>query len=289
MQSRARVKVRNRIGKATRIGDRVKNALPGRATARSDFTLMEQLLFPGAGENLPALPRLIFLDTETTGTEPGKDKICQVCFVEANTVRTEFFKPPFPIPVKAMSIHHITNKMVEGKGAFAGSALQIDLQQRLDAGILVAHNAPFDIGMLEAEGTRVKRFICTYRVAFALDTEDKIAEYNLQYLRYQYGLEIEAAAHDAEGDVRVLRGVFDILLRQLSSEKGSEAAAIESMVQISALPMVFRKINFGKYHGHRLADLVFTDRAYLEWLLAQKQKTGDDADWAYTLQHYLKK
>ena len=250
---------------------------------------MEQMLFPGADEPDSKLPRLIFLDTETTGTEAGTDKICQVCFIEDETIRTEFFKPAFPIPVKAMSIHHITNKMVADKPAFVGSALQADLQQRLRDGILVAHNAPFDIGMLEAEGVKVNRFICTYRVAFALDTEDRIPEYNLQYLRYHFGLEIEAAAHDAEGDVRVLRGVFDVLLRQLSREKGSDAAAIEAMVQISSQPMIFRKINFGKYRDHRLADLAVSDRAYLEWLLAQKQKSGDDSDWVYSLQHYLKK
>jgi exodeoxyribonuclease X len=250
---------------------------------------MEQMLFPGADEPALTLPRLIFLDTETTGTEAGTDKICQVCFIEGETVRTEFFRPAFPIPVKAMSIHHITNKMVEGKPAFERSSFARDLQKTLQDSILVAHNAPFDIAMLAAEGVKTNRFICTYRVAFALDTEDRIPEYNLQYLRYHFGLEIEAAAHDAEGDVKVLRGVFEVLLRQLSREKGSDAAAIETMVQISAQPMIFRKINFGKYRDHRLADLVVSDRAYLEWLLAQKQKSGDDSDWVYSLQHYLKK
>lgn len=249
---------------------------------------MEQLLFSPANELPAQQPRLIFLDTETTGTEAGKDKICQVCFIDGETLRTEFFKPPFPIPVKAMSIHHITNKMVEGKPAFSGSDMQLDLQKRLDSGILVAHNAPFDISMLQAEGVRVNRFICTYRVAFALDRNDSLPEYNLQYLRYAFGLEIEAAAHDAEGDVRVLRGVFGHLLRQLSTESGSDTAAISKMVEISQQPMLFRKINFGKYRDHRLSDLAKSDRSYLEWLLAQKIKSGDEGDWVYSLQHYLK-
>jgi exodeoxyribonuclease X len=250
---------------------------------------MEQLLFGDADVTTKSLPHLVFLDTETTGTEPGKDKICQVCFIDGESLRTEFFKPPFAIPVKAMSIHHITNKMVEGKPPFVGSEMQRDLQARLEKGILVAHNAPFDISMLVAEGVQVNRFICTYRVAFALDRNDQLPEYNLQYLRYAFGLEIEAAAHDAEGDVKVLRGVFDHLLRQLSSETGSEAEAIEQMIKISQQPMLFRKINFGKYRDHRLSDLVKTDRAYLEWLLAQKQKSGDEGDWVYSLQHYLKR
>ena len=249
---------------------------------------MEQLLFSTSDEPAPPAQRLIFLDTETTGTEAGKDKICQVCYSDGVAFHNEFFKPPFPIPVKAMSVHHITNKMVEGKPAFAGSAMQNELRSVLAGAILVAHNAPFDIGMLEAEGVKVPRFICTYRVAFALDRGDELPEYNLQYLRYAFGLEIEATAHHAEGDVKVLRGVFDHLLKQLRRETGSDTSAIDKMVTISQQPMLFRKINFGKYRDHRLADLAKADRGYLEWLLAQKQKSADEGDWVYSLQHYLK-
>ncbi|GAB4422369.1 MAG: hypothetical protein OHK0011_01210 [Turneriella sp.] len=32
------------------------------------------------------MARLIFVDTETTGPEPGKDAICQVCYREGNQV-----------------------------------------------------------------------------------------------------------------------------------------------------------------------------------------------------------
>lgn len=251
---------------------------------------MEQSLFPDTETTAPAQTPLIFLDTETTGTEFGKDRICQVCFLTAGKIRTEYFRPPFLIPVKAMSVHHITNKMVENKPAFAGSAMQRDLQSRLKDGILVAHNARFDIGMLEAEDVKVARYICTYRVALFLDRESTIPEYNLQYLRYYLNLDVEAIAHDAEGDVKVLFALFQWLLQKMRQEKASEAEAIAAMVEISSQPLLFRKFSFGKYKDQAIAEVAQHDRGYLEWFLAQKQKNPDgEDDWIYTLNYYLQR
>ncbi len=61
-----------------------------------------------------------------------------------------------------MSITHITNKMLVDKEPFIGSKTSEDLQALLATGILVAHNAKFDITMLGAEGIKVPRFICTF-------------------------------------------------------------------------------------------------------------------------------
>jgi DNA polymerase III epsilon subunit-like protein len=96
------------------------------------------------------MENLIFIDTETTGNEIGTDRLCQVCFQVGDTIKTEYFKPPLPISVKSMSITHITNEMVADKKLFVGSAMASELQKLLTDGILVAHNAKFDIAMLEA-------------------------------------------------------------------------------------------------------------------------------------------
>lgn len=44
-----------------------------------------------------------------------------------------------------------------------------------------------------------------------MDKNGVIPKYNLQYLRYYLGLEIEATAHDALGDILVLEGLFSRL------------------------------------------------------------------------------
>jgi exodeoxyribonuclease X len=234
--------------------------------------------------------KLIFLDTEGTGVDTANDRLCQVCYKVDGVVRTEYFKPSVPISIKAMSITHITNKMVEDMPPFAGSQMRGDLQALLDEGILVAHNSRFDVAMLENDGMTVPRHICTYKVAQALDLDCKIPEYNLQYLRYFLGLEIEGSAHDAEGDVLVLEGIFARLFAKMVEQEGSEDSAIARMLEITNTPMTYRQFNFGKHIGKKIADVAKEDPGYLEWLLKQKLENPDgEEDWIHTLKLHLGK
>jgi len=244
--------------------------------------------------------KLIFLDTETTGNELGKDRLCQVCYRYSDEVKTGFFKPPLPMSVKSMSITHITNKMLEDKKDFVGSDMFNDLKKLLKDGILVAHNAKFDIAMLEAEGLKVPKFICTLRVSRFLDKENKIPEYNLQFLRYYLDLNIDAHAHDAEDDVKVLHALFGRLMDKVKEsikndnhEKSADlvaSKAVEKMIEISSTPTLFNKFNFGKHKDETLEEVAKTDKRYLEWLLTEKLKNeAGDEDWIYTLKHYLGK
>lgn len=227
------------------------------------------------------MKELIFLDTEATGNEPSKDRLCQVCYKIGEEIKVGYFKPPVPISVKAMSITHITNRHVADKEAFVGSQMKKELQVLLNDGVMVAHNALFDIAMLKAEGVEVPRFIDTLRVARYLDQDNKIPEYNLQFLRYFLDLEIEGHAHDAEGDVRVLEGVFNRLYTKLPD--------IEEMIKISSRPTLFKNFIFGKYKGQSIAEVIKTDRRYMEWLLSQMTASEQDTDedWIFTLKHYL--
>ena len=234
------------------------------------------------------MKELIFLDTETTGNEIGKDRLSQVCYKADAGIETCYFKPPLPMSVKAMSITHITNKMLADKKPFQGSTYADTLQKLLNKGILVAHNAKFDKAMLEAEGISVPEFICTLRVARYLDKENVIPEYNLQFLRYYLDLDIEAHAHDAEDDVKVLYGVFERLLTKVMEEIPDKEKAIEKMVEISKNPSLFTKFNFGKHKDKMIEDVAKTDRNYLQWLLNSKLENADnEEDWIYTLKYYL--
>ncbi len=237
--------------------------------------------------------KLIFLDTETTGNEPKTDRLCQVCYKTEEGFKTGYFKPPIPISVKAMSITHITNKMVADKEAFQGSAFAQELKELLAEGVMVAHTALFDIAMLKAEGLEVPRFIDTLRVVRELDPDNKIPEHNLQFLRYFLELEVEEGngimAHDAEGDVRVLEALFKRLFVKVRETEASDEAAIEKMIEISNRPTLFRRMIFGKYKGQLIQEVLQTDRRYLEWLLKEKESLDSETeeDWIYTLKHYL--
>ena len=232
---------------------------------------------------------LVFLDTETTGNDVTKDRLCQVCYKIDGKTKTGFFKPPIPMSVKSMSITNITNKELAGKEAFAESAFRKELEPILEKNVLVAHNAKFDIAILKAEGVVVPRFICTLRLARHLDAENVIPEYNLQFLRYYLDLDVLANPHDAEGDVHVLSAVFDRLFTKMREKIPDEKEAIEKMIEISKTPSLFTQFNFGKYKDKRLDEVLKTDRRYLEWLLKEKMaNNADDEDWIHTLKYYLK-
>lgn len=233
---------------------------------------------------------LIFLDTETTGNDVKSDRLCQVSYKVGNNLYNSYFKPPIPISVKAMSVTHITNKMVEDKESFKNSSMKKDLELLLKDKVMVAHNAMFDKAMLENEGLKVPKFICTLRVSRFFDEDNVIPEYGLQFLRYYLDLEIDAVAHDAEGDVLVLVALFDRLFSKVKERGLDDEKVIEKMIEISSKPSFFKKFNFGKYKDKDIEEVAKIDRGYLEWLLKQKIiDGGTDEDWIYTLNMYLGK
>jgi len=238
--------------------------------------------------------KLIFLDTETTGAGV-QDRLCQVAYNFKGEEFEALFKPPLPICIEAMSVSHITNKMVEGKESFKDSQMYKDLEKLfVDENILVAHNAGFDVNMLKKEGLEMPNGIDTLKIIQHLDEEAEIPKYNMQYLRYYFDLDVEnATAHDALGDIRVLEKLFDLLFQKMEKKGGDEESIIKEMIEISSRPVLIKKFNFGKHIELKVAEVAQSDRGYLEWLLSEKIKVRDqggenDENWIYTLENYLK-
>lgn len=241
------------------------------------------------------MKKLIFFDTETTGNTEN-DFLIQLAYKTAGENSEKFnqlYKAPIKIPPEAMAVHHITNKMVDGKPKFSESPDSKKIKNLFEDenSVVIAHNAPFDLAVIKKEGIEPQHFICTLRLARHLDKEEKIDKYNLQYLRYLLDLDVEAVAHDAMGDVLVLEKLFERLKKKIKDEeKLSDDEIIEKMIEISSHPSLFHTFKFGKYNGQRIADVAKTDKGYLEWLLAQKENSGSlEEDWIYTLKHYLEK
>lgn len=236
---------------------------------------------------------LIFLDTETTGVGP-EDRLCQVAYKFQGAEKEALFKPPVPIGIDAMAVAHITNKMVANKEPFFGSQLHKALEEIFSGEhILVAHNVGFDAEMLKREKLAPKSLIDTFKLAQYLDVNGEIPKYALQYLRYYHELEVlDAPAHDALGDIRVLEKLFDFYFQKMLSGGKEEAVVLQEMLAVSARPILVKKFNFGKYIGESVSDVAQKDRNYLQWLLNEKRKTRDaggenDENWIYTLEHYL--
>ena len=224
---------------------------------------------------------LIFMDTETTGNGPD-DRICQIAFkTEGGQPVCELFNPGMPISIEAMSIHHITNKMVQDKPPFRGSRPYQELSALVTnpGTVIVAHNAKFDVEMLNREDIYPSKVICTIKLARHLDKSGVIPKYSLQYLRYYLGIDIKATAHDALGDILVLEAVFNRIYAKFL-ETHNRQTAIEEMIQISANPVLMPRMPFGKHKGMRFSDI---PADYLQWLL----NTGLDEDLVYTVRSTL--
>ncbi len=242
--------------------------------------------------------KFIILDTETTGAEE-RDRICQLAFIVASAqlvgsrieeVCEDLCKPPHPISYGAMAVHHITNEMVEKREI----CVQTPSYRRLEElnkpeNILVIQNASFDMQMLEKEGFVSRmRLIDTLRCLRHLYPD--LESHALQYARYAFGLyKIEAnetkslglkiKAHDALGDVIVLKLLLDMLLNDHTPEE---------LIELTEKPIIYKTFRFGKYRGEEVLEVAKKDPGYIEWMLMDKEtEAALDRDWRHTLENAL--
>ena len=106
--------------------------------------------------------RQIVLDTETTGLDPASgDRVIEVAAIELfNFIPTggtfhRVIDPERDVPEESTRIHGFTYEMLRGKPRFAEIAEE--LLGFLGDAEIVAHNAAFDFGFLDAEFSRCGR------------------------------------------------------------------------------------------------------------------------------------
>jgi len=119
----------------------------------------------------------VSFDVETTGLDPLTDRIVEVGAVRfgGNGKLAEYqqlVNPECPIPANAVAIHGITDEMVVSSPPIAASLPSVI--EFFGDSILIAHNAPFDIGFFDAAFARVgieipdNRIFCTLQLARAI-------------------------------------------------------------------------------------------------------------------------
>ena len=238
---------------------------------------------------------IYFFDTETTGNTPT-DRLCQLAIKEEGVdapLLNEYFKPPIPIPFEASAVHHISNKMVADKPFFASCDRYQEIKALFESPetYVVAHNAAFDVAMLESEGIHPTHYICTYKVVRHLDGKKEFSMHRLQYLRYALDMELDVPAHDALADVIVLEKLFTYLLERVMKERGVDRTeALSIMEELTHTPCLVTEFSFGKYKGKTVEEVAAIAPDYLQWLLSEKEKNpAGEEDWLHTLKHYLKR
>jgi len=233
--------------------------------------------------------KIIILDTETTGVLE-EDRIIQLSYLvtDANgkieEVHNEFCQAPLAIKFDAMAIHHITPEELEGKP----QCTELSGFSRLNElntpeNLIVIQSAEFDLGMLAKEGFVSKmKLVDTFRIHRYFYHEDP---HGLQYNRYALGLYkkeaqqmqalgVTIAAHDALGDVIVLKNFYDHLLQNHTQEQ---------MVEMCSKPILMEIMPFGKHKGKLIVEVAVSERRSLAYML----ETFDlDQDLRYSFQYY---
>ena len=182
----------------------------------------------------PAIaPRLVFIDVETTGASPERERVTEVGVVgvdfDGDDVRviewSSLVNPGVPIPPEIQWLTGITNEMVRDAPPFA--AIAQELFDRIDGAVFVAHNARFDYGFLRAEFTRADlkfhaKTLCTVRLSRHLYPDR--APHTLDAIIERFGLGGEQR-HRALGDARVLWRLLQKLAERHSAAELELAAA----------------------------------------------------------------
>ena len=246
------------------------------------------------------MAKYIILDTETTGTDE-QDRIIQLGYFvlgkpsESVEVQNEFCSTDVEIKLGAMETHHITPDMIEGKPVCTDmQAYKRLVELNSDDNYLIIHNAPFDLGMLEKEGFKNQmQLIDTLRCAKHLYTEEEF--HRLQYLRYSLGLYklekeearrlgVEIKAHDAIGDVLILKLFMSALTKKVKAMHPNENP-MHKLVELTKQPVYLNKpLRFGKNKGKTIEDLVISDKGYIDWM---RKNMDLDEDMQYTIKRAL--
>lgn len=238
---------------------------------------------------------IAFFDLETTGTNPGKDKIVEIAIIKINPDGSEqrleqLINPEIPIPPATTEFHHISDADVADKPNFKTFAPE--LVRFIGNADLAGYNSnKFDIPVLVEEFLRAD-------VAFDMKSRRRIDVMNIFYkmeqrtlsaaFKFYCGKKLENA-HSAYNDTlatyEILKSMLDKYEATDFEEKdGSISQPIVNDVDKLAKFSSFHEIadfvgqiifddqkdecfNFGKYKGKKVKEVFKKEPQYYNWMM----------------------
>jgi len=225
---------------------------------------------------------LVFFDLETTGIDIVNDRIVEISYLKVFPNGTEECKtirinPEIPIPEGATAVHGISNEDVKDCPAFKEIAKT--LAKDIEGCDLAGYNSNrFDIPLLAEEflraGTDIdlkkRKFVDVQTIFHKMEQRTLSAAYKFYCDKELVG------AHGAEADTKA---TYEVLKSQLDrypdlkndinhlSDFSSFTKNADFAGRIVYDDKGVEYINFGKYKGRKVADVLKEDIGYYGWIM----------------------
>lgn len=226
---------------------------------------------------------IIFFDLETTGLDISKDRIVELCYIRVEPngneeARSMRINPGIPIPKEASSVHGILDEDVKDCPTFANIAQQ--LANTFEGCDIAGFNSNrFDLPLLAEEFMRAGinidlnqcRSIDVQNIYHKLERRNLSAAY-----KYYCGKDLENA-HSALADTQA---TYEVLQAQLDKYPDDLKNDVDFLADFSTMNhnidfagrFVYDEkgrelINFGKYKGKTVKEVLQRDPGYYSWII----------------------
>jgi DNA helicase-2/ATP-dependent DNA helicase PcrA len=169
--------------------------------------------------------RIVIFDTETTGIDTNNDEIIQIAAIDIIDGKID---KTFEVYIKTdksleetESVHHISKEFLEENGLSRKEALK-KFKEFVNNAILIAHNADFDINILNANLNREKLSTIDNLYFDSIEITKrlfpKLPSYKLEYLLDTFKIE-GINSHNALDDVKATANLILFLIDFIKKEK----------------------------------------------------------------------
>ena len=224
---------------------------------------------------------LASIDLETTGVNPGTDRIVEIAIVKilpdgTRSVKRKLINPEMPIPKTSSDIHGITDEMVKDAPTFRQVALE--LKQVLDGCDIAGYNSNrFDIPVLMEEFLRAqvefdmkgRRLVDVQKIFHQMEQRTLSAAYKFYCNKNLDG------AHSAEADATATYEILEAQLGRYPTLGNTIDTILKTIGEDVIVDFARRFVmdngievfNFGKFKGRPVSDVLRAEPQYYDWMM----------------------
>ncbi len=224
---------------------------------------------------------LASIDLETTGVNPGTDRIVEIAIVKilpdgTRSVKRKLINPEMPIPKTSSDIHGITDEMVKDAPTFRQVAHE--LKQVLDGCDIAGYNSNrFDIPVLMEEFLRAqvefdmkgRRLVDVQKIFHQMEQRTLSAAYKFYCNKNLDG------AHSAEADATATYEILEAQLGRYPTLGNTIDTILKTIGEDVIVDFARRFVmdngievfNFGKFKGRPVSDVLKAEPQYYDWMM----------------------